>query len=155
MDGDSKLLGAQCSATSEFHNAFPPYSRRHNFHKRIWPNKNERLIHTDAQFISQEHVTVFFGSLQVKVKFTAIKPRKNVITYVYPADRHRFKKQSLIPVTYLTSQPSNAYYAGPGGDANSSDFVGVPFIKTLGAAAVLIGLVLILQQLNWRVECSS
>jgi hypothetical protein len=114
------------------------------------PIKNERLIHTDAQFISQKHVTVFFGSLQVKVRFTAIKPQQNIITYVYPSDQHLFEKQPLIPVTYLASHPSNAYYAGPGGDAKSSDFVGVPFVKTLGVAAVLIGLILILQQLNWR-----
>lgn len=105
------------------------------------------LTRTNAHFISQSHVVQFIATSQVKVQFTTLaKPMHGIVAYIYPWDEIQFKTDQLIPIQYLASRPTQAYFAGPGGDVN---YPASWPLEIVGLAIVLFGAASLIQQLHW------
>lgn len=111
-------------------------------------SKPDQLVHTTARFMGQEYAANFFVAKRDKVKFTARKPARTVVTYIYPEDQDNFKEHALIPIVYKLQQPSSAYFAGPGGDVNYPDSPG--YAAMIGFLAIVAGAAWWGRQSRWE-----
>jgi hypothetical protein len=105
------------------------------------------LARASAIYSGQKHVGQFFATTQVKVHFVT-KAGSRVTTYIYPTHKLQLTARSRIPVYYAIPKPSDAYYAGPGGDAYQPPS-NVSYV-IVNIAIVAVGLWIVGRSLSWQ-----
>jgi hypothetical protein len=102
----------------------------------------------NATYVSQRITDRFLDpQLQVKVRFK-VGSNPPVTTYVYPVDKSLPSAHRSIPIIFFGPKPSEAYYAGPGGDAKL--LPGIFSWTNLGAGLIAVGVYFLLSAIIWR-----
>jgi hypothetical protein len=105
----------------------------------------DHLVHANAQVVGRGHASSL-GSMGVEVKFAVTNPIRTVLAYIHPQNHLDLKAHAIIPITYDAGLPTDAYYAGTGGDINDPL---PPRVLTIGSLVVILGGVLCLIS-DWR-----
>ena len=109
------------------------------------------FTHASAIYVSQKTVSGLITSqLEVKVRFY-VHNHPPVITYIHPnySTLPSTSTRRPIPILYWAPNPSEAFYAGPGGDANFP-FTTAEGLVGLGIALIVVGLLLLTSVTTWR-----
>ena len=120
------------------------------------PSIEAGYTRTNAAYVSQKTVDQWWApALDVEVRFY-VHNHSRVTAFIHPNNRTLPSTRKPIPIIYRTSDPSEAFYAGPGGDANLTNLSSTGLTLSnaedveFGTGWIVVGLLALTPAVIWR-----